>query len=65
MTEKRRIAAKIVKLSTVGGELEMNMNRQEIKDGNGYTILGYIETMPDGRVSKNGSEPEIRAPMPC
>ena len=25
------------------------MSRQEIKDRDGYTTLGYIENMPDGR----------------
>lgn len=25
------------------------MSRQEIKAADGYTILGYIETMPDGK----------------
>jgi hypothetical protein len=33
------------------------MSRQEIKTSDGYTILGYIETTPDGRhkaVAKDG-----------
>jgi hypothetical protein len=35
----------------------VNMSREEIKDRDGYTILGYIETTPDGKqkaIAKDG-----------